>query len=322
MKNITLDLLLGVAIGDALGVPYEFSSREKMAQYPAKDMVGYQVYNQPSGTWSDDSSLTFCLAESLTTGYSLKSTAQNFIQWKDKAYWTAHNEVFDIGITTSKSISRLKKIIEEQEEQNEEALKDLKYGAEESDNGNGSLMRILPLLMLIKGHDIQEQFKIIWENSALTHRHIRAAMSCLIYLKLAEHLINGEDKLKAYQATRVDIQAFWKAMDFSENERTHFQRTIQQDIQEVPQQEILSGGYVIESLEASLWCFLKTNSYKEAVLTAINFGHDTDTTAAITGGLAGIYYTAQNIPKHWIDGLARIEDIKKLADRLNEVYTL
>jgi ADP-ribosylglycohydrolase len=147
-------------------------------------------------------------------------------------------------------------------------------------------------------------------------------MSCLIYLKLAEHLINGEDKLKAYQATRVDIQAFWEAMDFSENERTHFQRTIQQDIQEVPQQEILSGGYVIESLEASLWCFLKTNSYKEAVLTAINFGHDTDTTAAITGGLAGIYYNAQNIPKHWIDGLARIEDIKKLADRLNEVYTL
>jgi ADP-ribosylglycohydrolase len=322
MKNITLDLLLGVAIGDALGVPYEFSSREKMAQYPAKDMVGYQVYNQPSGTWSDDSSLTFCLAESLTTGYSLKSTAQNFIQWKDKAYWTAHNEVFDIGITTSKSISRLKKIIEEQEEQNEEALKDLKYGAEESDNGNGSLMRILPLLMLIKGDDIQEQFNIIWENSALTHRHIRAAMSCLIYLKLSEHLINGEDKLKAYQATRVDIQAFWEAMDFSENERTHFQRTIQQDIQEVPQQEILSGGYVIESLEASLWCFLKTNSYKEAVLTAINFGHDTDTTAAITGGLAGIYYNAQNIPKHWIDGLARIEDIKKLADRLNEVYTL
>lgn len=177
-SNKAIDALLGIAVGDALGVPFEFSSREKMKAHPVADMVGYGTYNQPAGTWSDDSSLTFCLAQSLADGYDLKDIALKFINWKNENLWTAHGEVFDIGITTATSIGRLERIINNNE-LNE--LKILKYSGDEYENGNGSLMRILPLVFYIHGKPIQEQFEIVWEISALTHRHIRAAMSCMIF---------------------------------------------------------------------------------------------------------------------------------------------
>lgn len=317
MKNSAKNILFGIAIGDAIGVPYEFSSREQMKMNPAKDVVGYKTHNQPPGTWSDDSSLTFCLAESLITGYSLKSTAENFVKWKNQSYWTARNNVFDIGMTTSRAISRLETILETEMIDD---LESLKNQAEEYDNGNGALMRILPLLFEIKDKRIKEQFEIIWKNSALTHRHIRSAMSCLIYLKIAEYMTKGFNKTNAYQETRKDIKQFWLDINFSVTEQEHFKRVIQSDITSYDKETILSGGYVIESLEASIWSFLKTDTFETAVLEAINLGHDTDTTGAITGGLAGLYYTYENIPEYWIVSLAKMEEIDDLSNRLNKKY--
>ncbi len=315
--NKAIDILIGVAVGDAIGVPFEFSSRSEMEKNPASDMVGYRVHNQPAGTWSDDSSLTFCLAEAMLKDYNLVNISKNFIRWKNKAYWTAWGNVFDIGITTSKAISQLECLIHDG---SEEKLKELKYEAEEYDNGNGSLMRILPLVFEIKGKSIEEQFETVWINSALTHKHIRAGMSCMIYLKLAEHLINGETKEEAYENTRKEIAELWEKIGFSDTERTHFINIIQNDIRFLHEKEVKSGGYVIESLEASIWCLLKTDSFEEAVLKAVNFGHDTDTTGAITGGIAAIYYSMKNIPEFWIQSLARMEDIIELGNKLNDKY--
>jgi len=317
MKNSAINILLGVAVGDALGVPYEFSERDKMKYNPATDMIGFRTHNQPPGTWSDDSSLTFCLAEAMVNGYDLKRSAINFIKWRNEAYWTAEEEVFDIGMTTNKAISRLQKILISNRLDD---LATLKLHAEESDNGNGSLMRILPLIFEIKGKNSKLQFDMVWENSALTHRHIRAAMSCMIYLKLAENILDGLEKLPAYKKTKQDIALLWDEIDFPARERVHFYRIIQDNIYNAHEDTIMSGGYVIEALEASLWSFLKTDSYKNAVLKVINFGHDTDTTGAITGGLAGLYYGIESVPKPWIDSLARLDDIINLAQRLNIKY--
>ncbi|UZR95343.1 ADP-ribosylglycohydrolase family protein [Chondrinema litorale] len=315
MRGKAKDILLGVAVGDALGVPYEFKSREALRKLPVRDMIGYMTHNQPAGTWSDDSSLTFCLAEAIADGYTLKTAAFNFIKWKNEAYWTARNKIFDIGLTTAKAITDLARILSIEDL---EALETLKYASTEYDNGNGSLMRILPLIYVIKGKDIKMQFEIVWNCSALTHRHIRAGMCCMIYLKLAEYLINGLHKIIAYEKTREDIQELWRLIDFDSTEQKHFQRVIQEDIREVSENLILSGGYVIESLEASLWCFLLEDSFQETVLKAINFGHDTDTTGAITGGLAGIYYGYESIPEYWIASLARFEDILELGNKLDK----
>ncbi|MCC6726937.1 MAG: ADP-ribosylglycohydrolase family protein [Saprospiraceae bacterium] len=315
--NPVSNALLGVAVGDALGVPFEFKTREELEHSPAKDMVGYGTYGQPAGTWSDDTSLTLCLADSLLQGYDLKAISKQFFAWRYGMEWTARGDVFDIGMTTAAAIKRIRDIVEYGKIAE---LKLLKYQAEEYDNGNGSLMRILPLLFYIKGMDIGLQFELTWEVSALTHRYIRAAMSCLIYLKLAENLLNGMDKYTAYKTMQKQVMGFWTSLDFAEHERTHFKRVIESDIHLIKQKDIKSGGYVIESLEASLWCFLNNDNYEKTVLAAVNLGHDTDTTAAIAGGLAGLYYGAENIPQWWLASIARLEDIVLLSENLNQKY--
>lgn len=317
-ENKVLDALLGVAIGDALGVPYEFSSREDMIKNPASDMIGYKTHNQPPGTWSDDSSLTFCLAESLINGYSLLDISSKFIAWKNKSYWTARGSVFDIGLTTSKAISRLRDIIDRNK------LKELelqKYLGNEMENGNGSLMRIIPLLFHIKNKNSSFQFEIIRDVSALTHRHIRAAMSCFIYLKLAEKLLAGQEKLEAYLNMRNEVQDLWDEINFSVNERNNFKNIIQNSIIDLAENNLKSGGYVIEVLESSIWYFLKKDDFESTVISIINIGHDTDTSAAITGGLAGLYYGSENMPEYWRYSLSRYEDILDLSERLNTVYS-
>ena len=315
--NKTTSTLLGIAIGDAVGVPYEFKSHIEMQKNPATDMTGYGTYLQPPGTWSDDSSLTFCLAESLLNGYDLMDMSRKFIAWKSRASWSARGELFDIGNTTAKAIDRLEKIVKTNDLKE---LKRQKYYGDEYDNGNGSLMRIMPLLFFIKGKNIKEQFGLIWEASALTHRHIRAAMCCLIYLKMAEHILNGLNKNEAYFKMQKGIINFWKKMEFSKEEQKHFSKIINGNIIESKKEEIRSGGYVMESIEASIWCFLKNDNYKDTILSAVNLGHDTDTTAAIAGGLAGLYYGTEGIPEFWVASIARMEDIIELGGKLHGKY--
>ncbi|MBK9461871.1 MAG: ADP-ribosylglycohydrolase family protein [Sphingobacteriales bacterium] len=202
-----------------------------------------------------------------------------------------------------------------------EELKQQKNYGDEYDNGNGSLMRIMPLLFFIKGKPIKEQFEIVWEVSALTHRHIRAAMCCLVYLKLAEKLLAGKDKKLAYSETREDILTFWNDIEFPNNERQHFEKVIQRNITETNINDLKSGGYVMEVLESSIWFFLNKESYEDTILSIINIGHDTDTSAAIVGGLAGIYYGQKGIPEYWIASIAKMEDIIELGIKLNEKYS-
>jgi ADP-ribosylglycohydrolase len=257
------------------------------------------------------------LAESVANGYDLKDVATNFVKWRNEAFWTAHNQVFDIGITTSIAIERLSTIISVG---NVSDLSILKHSAVESDNGNGSLMRILPLILVIQHKELKTQFELVWENSALTHRHIRAAMSCMIYLKLAEFILARFDKFTAYQKTKDEILKLWQIIDFPEAEKRYFERVIQFDINLVNSESIRSGGYVIDTLEASLWSFFTTETFEDAVLKSINLGSDTDTTGAVTGGIAGLYYGWEKIPASWIESLARVNDVVELAQRLDCKY--
>jgi len=311
------NFLLGIAVGDALGVPYEFSSRQQMINNPATDMIGYRVHNQAPGTWSDDTSLTICLALNIIDGYSLEGTAKNFIRWKNEAFWSAKNLVFDIGITTANAINQLSYLIHQGKI---DELAFLSSNENEMENGNGALMRILPLYFVIKNLPLKEQFKLVWENAALTHKHIRSAMACMIYLNFGKHLASSIPPKQAYAQTQDEIKQLWKQLNFSKSEQAHFNRVIQTDIANYPKSSIKSGGYVIESLEASFWCLLNTTNYVDAVLTAINFGHDTDTTAAITGGLAGIIYGKKGINPEWIKKLSRASEIEMIGELLNQKF--
>lgn len=303
-------VLLGLAVGDALGVPVEFKSRAEIARNPVTDMWGYGTHQQPAGTFSDDSSLAFCLAESLAIGLDLEDLADRFVQWLYHAYWTAHGETFDVGIASRKAIARLR-AGEEPE---------LAGGMEERDNGNGALMRIAPLLFEIHGLPARERFDATRRVCALTHGHVRSAIACHIYLDFARLLLAGTDKFAAYQQVKSAMPTLLDALGIVPEERRHFDRTLLSDIHRLQAEEIQSSGYVIHTLEASIWCLLRTDSYAEAVLLAVNLGDDTDTTGAVTGALAGLLYGVQGIPGHWVRQLARLEDIEDLAARLAGRY--
>jgi ADP-ribosyl-[dinitrogen reductase] hydrolase len=300
------DALFGLAVGDALGVPLEFKSREAIRINPVTEMIGYGTHNQPPGTWSDDSSLTFCLAEALTQDFDLSIIAGNFQKWLYQNYWTPYEEVFDVGIATRLAIHRL----------STGTKPELAGGSNEDENGNGSLMRILPLLFYIKDKPIDERFSITKTVSSITHGHIRSVIACFYYLEFARKLRNKDDKYSIYRAVGTSVFEYLQSSSINSSEMKVFDHLLKGDIREVPEENIKSSGYVLHTLEASIWCLLTTGSYKDAVLKAVNLGQDTDTTGAVTGGLAGLLYGTDNIPLHWMKQLARREDIEDLAKRL------
>ncbi|HPE23369.1 MAG TPA: ADP-ribosylglycohydrolase family protein [Bacteroidales bacterium] len=298
--------LFGVAVGDALGVPVEFKTREYLDSHPVADMTGFGTHKQPPGTWSDDSSLTFCLAEALTQGYDLNAIGQNFVNWYFRDHWTAREEVFDVGTGTGEAIVRLFRGI--QPERSGDTA--------ESSNGNGSLMRILPLLFWLLPKPLTERFEITRQVSSITHGHIRSIIACFYYLEFARLILEGREKFDIYRDLQQVVSGHLSALLIDPAEVVVFDRLLKFDIHRLTKSEIRSGGYVIDTLEAAIWCLLTTGSYSEAVLRAVNLGQDTDTTAAVTGGLAGLLYGYDSIPEEWITQIARKDDITELAERL------
>lgn len=307
MANLNKDILLGTAIGDALGLPVQFLDREVVAKNPVTTMIGYGQFNVPAGTWSDDSSLSLCLAESLCKGYDLSDIANNFVKWMFEGFWTPFNKAFDIGKTTYFAVVNLRNGVSPY----------LAGMDRERDNGNGSLMRILPLVPYILNMEVEERYKIIGEVSSLTHRHPRSILACIVLCEFAIHYINQQSCEKAYQTMQQILLQLLKRKMFIE-EDVPFKRLIELSYEEfkaIELKDIRSTGYVIDTLEASLWCIFNTSNFKDAVLKAVNLGDDTDTVGAITGALAGIIYSSDSIPSEWIDVLARKDDIIELANR-------
>jgi len=307
-STIAERILLGTAVGDALGVPVEFLSRQKIQQNPVTDMREFGTHQQPKGTWSDDSSMLFCTAESLSKSFDLQDIANNFVRWYTESFWTPHGEIFDIGNATVTAILLIKNGLPLTET----------GGTSERSNGNGSLMRILPMVLEVQYLPISERFQVISKVSAITHA---PCWACFLYIEYALKLINGLDKFEAYAEWKTKIREFisenTKAnLNFDSSEITLFDRLLVQNIDELPIEEISGSGYVLHTLEASIWCLLTSD------LKAVNLGEDTDTTGAVTGGLAGIYYGVENMPTKWLNILVRKADIEVLAHRLMQAYAV
>jgi len=298
--------LFGVAVGDALGVPVEFRSRRFLDSNPVKEMIGYGSHSQPPGTWSDDSSLTFCLAEALTGEFDLNTVGRNFVRWFKEGWWTAHGEVFDVGNSTRNAVSRLASGVRPE----------IAGGTDGQSNGNGSLMRILPLLFYIREKPVSERLDITRKVSSITHGHNRSVIACFYYLEFARQILEGRDKFEISRNLREEFPGYVIEGGTEPHDLEPFERLLREDIALLPVERIFSDGYVIHTLEASVWCLLTTESYSEAVLKAVSLGEDTDTTAAVTGGLAGLLYGIEGIPEEWLGHIARREDIEDLADRM------
>lgn len=300
-KIIIKDILFGCAVGDALGVPYEFLSRNT---FNCTDMSEYGTHFQPKGTWSDDTSMTLCLADCIAKDFSVEKIADNFLRWKNNADFTANGNVFDIGNAT---FVALKKI--------EEGIKcTLAGGTDEWSNGNGSLMRIAPLVLYTINMPEKSRFDLCKNISSITHRHDISISACFIYLEFLRTLILSKSLKEAFLTA---IQTKNALLDFGINKNTIDKFSmLNENLKSVTENNIKSGGYVIDTLISSLWCVLNTNSYKDAVLKAVNLGDDTDTTGAVTGAIAGILYGYENIPEKWIEDLKN----KKLINSIIESF--
>lgn len=307
--------LYGLCIGDALGVPVEFRSRESLRESPVADMLGNGTYHQPAGTWSDDSSMTLALADSIgqAGGIDPQDMMERFRSWYQEGAYTPWGVCFDVGNATAQAIGRYQAGV----------APALCGGTQERSNGNGSLMRILPLAYVLYaqyGPDLTrhpQAMETIHLVSSLTHRHPISLSACGIYLSVAARLLDGMT-LPAAIAAGVPQALDWyrSTPDFAPWMDTWARIADPDALRALPEEEIRSSGYVVDTLEASLWCLLNTNHYRDSVLKAVNLGSDTDTTAAVTGGLAGLAYGLDAIPRAWLDQLAGQPLVQQCCDSL------
>lgn len=306
-KQIT-SIVYGLAIGDALGVPVEFMER---GTYLLDGMIGYGTHHKPPGTWSDDTSLTLALLEHLGT----KSTLYDLMDTFDKyrlGYLTPYDECFDIGMATDRSIDRYLSGI-----QPEEA-----GGREDYDNGNGALMRISPLAIILQFEEsFSMRVKVVERYTKLTHAHPRSIIGSIIYIQILIELLANKNLKKALSNTQELILREFPSdhpyiLEFNENYKDIFTH----DFMSQSVNAIRSTGYVVDTLKAVLWCVGNTDSFKKAVLKAVNLGGDTDTIGAITGTLGGAIYTIEDIPSEWIERLVSKEIIDKNCNLFLRIF--
>lgn len=303
IKNRIYPTLYGLVIGDCLGVPVEFKKR---GTFTIADMEGYGTYNQPKGTWSDDSSLTFCLMENIVENGDEASLLRKFVKYKEEGYLTPYGAMFDIGNTTIEAVNRFLG----------GSSPSQCGGKEEYDNGNGALMRIAPLaFILCSNFNFIEKCNVIKKYTELTHAHPRSIVGSIIYIQLliAMYLNNS------INLSISGIEKLFKT-NFNENhvyrkELESYKRIFQDGFFDLKENEIKSSGYVVDTLEAAIWCLGTTKTFEGAVLKAVNLGGDTDTIASITGSLAGIYYKMDAIPGKWIRQIASKEKVDELINR-------
>lgn len=305
-----IDGIIGFAIGDALGVPAEFKSRDELKMKPIIDMVGGGSHNQVKGSFSDDTSMTLATIDSIIEKQAIDTDdiADKFLKWYRNGEYTATGKLFDIGRTTIQALVKYELNIDK-------AINC--GGVGEYDNGNGSLMRILPVVYYIYYKKIDNEieiYNIVKEVSSITHAHEISVLGCYIYTRYCLLLLEGNDKFEAYKKLQQLNYSI-----FSENTLNKYERILKEDISPKSEDDISSSGYVVSTLEAVMWLFLNSKDYNSTILKAVNLGNDTDTIAAITGSLLGIYYGLNSIKNKWKLSLKKHDYIIDLCKKFEEM---
>ncbi|WP_432455614.1 MULTISPECIES: ADP-ribosylglycohydrolase family protein [unclassified Agarivorans] len=283
--------LVGLAVGDAIGTTLEFQTPGSFK--PLTDMVGGGHFCLKKGHWTDDTSMALCLGHSLleSEGFDPGDQMQRYCNWLDKGYMSSIGVCFDVGVTVSSALRRYQKTGQ------------VFAGSKARwSSGNGSIMRLAPIPIFYQ----QQPLAAVHyggESSRTTHASPLCIDACRYLSLLLLSLIEGGDKQSfhhiAYTPQSDEISRI-KAGEFLEK----------------PYAALTGSGYVIESLESALWCFINSDDFESCVLAAANLGNDADTTAAIAGQLAGAYYGHQNIRQDWRQALHQHQQIASLADGL------
>ena len=308
-QEILTAMLLGHACGDAMGVPVESETRRKLENTPVTEMHGFGVHNQPPGTWSADTSLTVATMESMTRlkKIDLEDIMRNFVDWYSGDKFTANDYTFDFDPITAEAIKNFLKGYRAQD-----------CGiSDEYANENGALIRMLPVaayIYLTRGNNFDnDAMKIVHEITALTHAHPRTLIACGIYCLIAAEIFDGQNLQVAFSNGVDKAKNFYSTQENFQGEWFHYEFLTDKNFAATPAKNIVSRVYVIDNLKAALWCLLNTDNYKDLILKAVNLGGDTDTVAAIAGGLAGAFYGVEQIPQSWLDVLKKKDYLQKIS---------
>jgi ADP-ribosyl-[dinitrogen reductase] hydrolase len=287
--------LLGMAVGDAIGAAVEFMPRGTFT--PITDMIGGGTFRLKPGQWTDDTSMGLCLATSLVEkdGFDPLDQMQRYLRWYEDGYLSSTGACFDIGTTIRVALNRFR-----------ETGEPFSGSTDYMSGGNGSLMRLAPIAMFY-APDRAQASSFAAKSSLTTHAAVECLDACSLFADMLVIALDRQDKntILAEDARKVFGSPKITAIAKGEYKHKH-------------EGQIKGTGYVVESLEAALWCFWKSASFSEAVLAAVNLGDDADTTAAICGQIAGAYYGQPGIPAHWLEKLYMRDEIIRLADKLAE----
>lgn len=292
LGNSVLGGVWGLLIGDALGVPYEFHEPKNLPPPDQIDMIPPENFPRsfrgiPPGTWSDDGAQALCLTASLLEcgEWKVQDFAQRLLWWRDEGYLAVDGHRFDIGVQTSQALHRLACGIQP---------RDSGLGGERN-NGNGSLMRCLPLALFGPEND-RELVQAAHEQSRVTHAHPRAQSCCALYVLWARQLLAGEENFFiAWNRAVEQLSVIY------EDHPAHA-KELRESILPLDQTKPRGTGYVVDCLYSAR-AALAEKDYAAVVRRAISFGHDTDTTACVAGGLAGLRWGWDAIPRGWRDQL-------------------
>ena len=297
--------LLGLATGDALGTTLEF--RAPGSFVPIDDMVGGGPFHLAPGQWTDDMSMALCLAESLIerNGFCLRDQIERYVRWFRQGHLSSTGRCFDIGNTVRDALMRF-----------EQTGEPRSGSTNPRSAGNGSIMRLAPVPLLFRKHP-HEAIEKSGESSLTTHSAKAAIDACRYLGGLLVGAVNGVQKETLLSERYCPIPGHWDviplAAEIDEIAAGSFKR------RQPP--EIKGTGYVVKSLEAALWAFYRSDSFREGCLLAVNLGNDADTTGAVYGQLAGAYYGEQDIPETWRAKLAFKELIESTAEQLYYLTT-
>lgn len=285
--------LLGLAAGDAVGTTVEFKPRDSFQ--PLEEMVGGGPFGLKPGQWTDDTSMALCLGYSLAecNGFDAADQMTRYVRWWREGYLSSTGRCFDIGVTVSEALSRF-----------EQTGNPFAGSTDPHKAGNGCIMRLAPIPIFYFS-DIDAAAYYAAESSRTTH----AAQECLdasrLFARILMRALRGDDKTIVLLR---DSETFTGAPKIEAIARG--------DYRSKRETQIRGSGYVVDCLEAALWCFDRTDSFADAVLLAANLGDDADTTAAVCGQVAGAFYGEEGIPAAWRAQLTMREEIIALADRL------
>lgn len=295
--------IIGLLVGDALGVPYEFHAREEI---PAFEEIEFEPPHRfrrahagvPIGTYSDDGAQALILLDSLLEceKFDAAHFAKGLLYWYENGFMAVGNKVFDVGIQTANAIRELRR--------NVSPL--LAGGADEYSNGNGSLMRVLPLALWHRGSDA-ELVADAFDQSAVTHNHIRSKLCCALYCLWARRILRNEET-----AWENAVESLYEIFPEGTTENSEFEAKI------FPNDAIFDvrgSGYVVDSLRAARWAN-GNETFEKTVKAAISLGEDTDTTACIAGGIAGLRFGESSIPERWRENLRGAEIFEPLIEKL------